>query len=122
MTDTLWLLAVMGGPLLLGGAIAYALLTRRPRSPREEAAAHRATSKLYGEKERASAAPPRRQDSPAVRSLQAEQERERREAAQAPRGADDLTEALEETFPASDPVSVTTTTTSGAPGPDPVRP
>lgn len=50
--------------------------------------------------------PPLRQ-TPATRSL----ERERADA----RNSDELDEGLEDTFPASDPVSATSTTTTGAP-------
>lgn len=35
MTTFLWFLAIVGGPVLLGAVIAYALLTRRELSPRE---------------------------------------------------------------------------------------
>lgn len=52
----------------------------------------------------------RARETPATRSLRAEQEA----CAEA---GDELEEALEETFPASDPVSLTTTTTPGAPPP-----
>lgn len=123
MTEALWLLVVMGGPLVIGVAIAYALLTRRRRSPAEALAQRRATRRLYEEEEtpapgplgevltpdapREPEAPPRPRETPATRSLRAER-------AKAEDG-DVLEEGLEETFPASDPVSATSTTTSGAP-------
>jgi hypothetical protein len=50
--------------------------------------------------------------SPAVRSLQKEK-REKRKAVDAEE--QQLDEGLEETFPASDPVSITTTVTAGEP-------
>lgn len=114
MTNTLWLFVVFGGPLLLGIAIAYALLMRRERTPAEAAAGRQATRRLYGEGEAASpSARPAREQSPAVRSLRAEQARQQ--------DSDELEEGLEDTFPASDPVASTSSTTSGAPQPLPER-
>lgn len=113
MTEVLWLLVVLGGPLVIGAAIAYALLTRRRRTIAEAAAQRRATRRLYEKDEpaRPTAAETQR-ETPATRSLRAER-------AEAARRKDDeeekLEEGLEDTFPASDPVSVTSTTTSGAP-------
>ena len=120
MTETLWLLVVMGGPLVIGIAIAYVLLTRRQRTTGEKVAQRHATRRLYEEQEQ-SPPPPlvgevlvpddsgKRDvhETPATRSLRAEQAR----AA----GEDELEEGLEDTFPASDPVSATSTTTTGAP-------
>ena len=114
MTETFWLLVVLGGPLIIGIVIAYALLTRRRRSVGEKVAQRQATRRLY--EEDGEAAPlagevvvPENQvrETPATRSLRAEQ-------AEA-RNADELEEGLEDTFPASDPVSATSTTTTGAP-------
>lgn len=114
MMESLWLLVVMGGPLVIAVVVAYALLTRRRRTVGEKAAARHATRRLYEEDETApapaasagtAAATPR--ETPATRSLRAEQAR----AAD----ADELEEGLEDTFPASDPVSATSTTTPGAP-------
>lgn len=51
-------------------------------------------------------------ESPAARSLRAEQARQARVGQD---HEDELEEALEDTFPASDPVSLTSSTTSGAP-------
>lgn len=132
--ETFWLFVVMGGPLLLGIAIAYALFMRRSRSLGEAAAQRRATERLYEEEEQpvpapveavktkvdqvskavgggGEARPPR--ETPATRSLRAE--RARADAAAGEEG--ELEEGLEDTFPASDPVSVTSTTTTGAPRP-----
>lgn len=118
MTETLLLLVVIGGPLVIGAALAYALLTRRNRTVGEAAAQRSATRRLYEEPEEPAPGPlgevltpdapeeaPR--ETPATRSLRAEQ-------AKAAAG-DELEEGLEDTFPASDPVSATSTTTSGAP-------
>lgn len=130
--ETLWLFVVMGGPVLLGIAIIYALLTRRARSTGEADARRRATDRLYEEDDQpapASAeamkakldqvknatggeARPAR-ETPATRSLRAERARADEKANE--EGA--LEEGLEDTFPASDPVSVTSTTTPGAPRP-----
>lgn len=118
MTETLWLFAVLGGPIIIGGAIAYALLTRRKRSVGEAVAQRRGVRRLYEEEEEAAPAPlgefltpgmqaQRRSETPATRSLRAEQ------AAQSTEG--ELEEGLEDTFPASDPVSVTTSVTAGRP-------
>jgi hypothetical protein len=108
MTETLWLLVVMGGPLVIGAVVAYALLTRRNRSVGEQVAQRRATRRLYEEPEPDEVIDeePAR-ETPATRSLKAEQAR----AA----ASDELEEGLEDTFPASDPVSATSRTTSGAP-------
>lgn len=119
MTETLWLIVVFGGPLIIGAAIAYALLTRRSRSTGEAAAQRQGTRRLYEEEETPAPAPlgevltpdsaaQKRGETPATRSLRAEQ------AAQT-NGESELEEGLEDTFPASDPVSVTTSTTTGGP-------
>ena len=116
MMETLWLLVVVGGPVIIAIAIGYALLTRRNRTVGERVAQRNATRRLYEEKDHDAPAPlgevltpqaPMR-ETPATRSLRAEQR------AQAD-GVDELEEGLEDTFPASDPVSATSTTTSGAP-------
>ena len=118
MTEVLWLLVVLGGPAVIGTAIAYALLTRRDPTIAETVARNEATRRLYEEDEPAAAADAPRETS-ATRSLRAEQA----ETARREREGDEekLEEGLEDTFPASDPVSVTTTTTSGAPKPQPGR-
>lgn len=130
MLETLLLFVVVGGPLVIGAAIAYALITRRSRSTGEKLAQRQATRRLYEEDEEPAPAPIgevltpqpsefRRQaeraeaeksagDTPAIRSLKAERR------AQAAAGSE-LEEGLEDTFPASDPVSATTPTTSGGP-------
>lgn len=117
MTETLWLLIVMGGPILIAVLLAYAMLNRRKRSVGEAAAQRSATRHLYEDEEEPAPPPLKKvaasgdeRDTPAARSLraeQAEQERNRLE--------EELDEGLEDTFPASDPVSVTSTTTTGAP-------
>ncbi len=114
MTETLWLLIVMGGPILIAVLLAYALLNRRKRSVGEAAAQRSATRQLYEEKEEPAPAPLDKmvtpdegRETPATRSLRAERARADVE--------DELEEGLEDTFPASDPVSVTSTTTTGAP-------
>ncbi|MCP9228717.1 hypothetical protein NKJ72_10395 [Mesorhizobium sp. M0045] len=48
--NSLWLLVVAGGPLLLAVLIAYALLTQRRRGPAERRESERATERLYQEK------------------------------------------------------------------------
>lgn len=113
MTETLWLIIVFGGPLLLGALIAYALLTRRQASTGELAAQRKATRKLYEEpSEGAETAAARRTSangtkSAAARSFEAERSHQHTEG--------ELEEGLEDTFPASDPVSPTSSTTLGAP-------
>ena len=114
MAETLWLFVVVGGPLVIGAVIAYALLTRRQRTVREKMAQRNATRRLYEDDESSVPAPlaetrPGAETS-ATRSLRAEQ---RAQTA----AADELEEGLEDSFPASDPVSVTSPTTSGAPKP-----
>ena len=107
MTQTLWLVVVFGGPLLLAGLIAYALLTRRERTVGERAAQRNATRKLYEEPSGTAEPPKKESGSSAAKSLEAERKRQLSE--------EELEEGLEDTFPASDPVSVTSSTTSGAP-------
>ena len=116
MTETLWLLVVLGGPVVIAVALVYALLTRRKRTTGEKAAQRHATRRLYEEEDETPPPPlvgevlaPQKpaRETPATRSLRAEQARAE--------GADELEEGLEDTFPASDPVSATSTTTSGAP-------
>jgi len=109
MTESLWLLVVAGGPIVIAIVVAYALMTRRSRTVGEKAAARQATRRLYEEDETAPApaAAAVARETPATRSLRAEQ-------AEA-EDSDELEEGLEDTFPASDPVSATSTTTPGAP-------
>lgn len=47
--NSMWLIVVAGGPLLLAILLAYALLTRRPRGPAERRESDRATERLYRE-------------------------------------------------------------------------
>ena len=106
MTETLWLVVVLGGPLLLGALMAYALLNRRKASRGEEWARRNAVRRAYEEPEM-KAPKAGKTETPAVRSLRAEQKSRD--------DAGELEEGLEDTFPASDPVSATSTTTTGAP-------
>ncbi|RFC66909.1 MULTISPECIES: hypothetical protein [Mesorhizobium] len=65
---------------------------------------------------------PPQKKSPAVRSLEREQ-RATKEAANAKQEADDqLEEALEDTFPASDPISAISTSIPGEPKRRPAKP
>lgn len=82
MESFFWTVVILGGAVLVAGAIVYAMVRRREaRKPAS------------------------------VKSL----EKERRQEALASEKDEVLEEALEDTFPASDPVSATATTTSGAP-------
>lgn len=47
MAEILWLLAVAGGPVVLGVAIAYAWVRRRRLSRRERQERDKATKELY---------------------------------------------------------------------------
>lgn len=114
MTEILWLLIVIGGPILIAVLLAYAMLNRRKRSTGEAAAQRSATRQLYEEKEEPAPAPLNKvatpdepRETPATRSFRAEQARANAD--------EELEEGLEDTFPASDPVSATSTTTTGAP-------
>jgi hypothetical protein len=107
MEFSLWLFVVAGGPIIIGAAIAYALLRRRRMSVAEHVAHERGTERLYDDNsDEDISRPARPTQSAAVASL----EKERRLRAEG-----ELEEGLEDTFPASDPVSITSTTTSGAP-------
>lgn len=44
-----WVLAIVGGPLLLAILIAFAMLRRRPLTPGERVAQHRAVEREYDE-------------------------------------------------------------------------
>lgn len=127
MVESLFMFVVVGGPIIIGALIAYALLTRRNRTTAEKLAQRQATRRLYEEetpdseglsevfppqpsavREHAAPRAARPAETPATRSLRAEQ---RAQASQ----DDELEEGLEDTFPASDPVSATSTVTTGAP-------
>jgi biopolymer transport protein ExbB/TolQ len=116
MPEFLWMLLVTGGPIVLGAAIAYALFKRRQTTARDEPvrdtpAQRDAIDEIYQDDTEGSAPlaqTAEHRETPATRSLRAEQRRQEDEP-------DALAEGLEDTFPASDPVSVTTTTTPGAP-------
>lgn len=47
----LWMVAVAGGPVLLGLAIAYGLIRWRKRTPAEKAEAERGTHEVYDKEE-----------------------------------------------------------------------
>ena len=113
MLEFLWMLLVAGGPIVLGAAIAYALFMRRQNATRDTPAQRQAIDDIYQDEPeelstRSLARSAEHRDTPATRSLRAEQQRQEDEP-------DGLEEGLEDTFPASDPVSVTSTTTPGAP-------
>jgi len=105
MFELLWFLVIVGGPVAIAVVLAFALITRRRRSTGEAAAQRAATRRLY--KEAPAETMSGQTPSPAARSLKAEQARVS--------AANELDEGLEDTFPASDPVAVTSTTTSGGP-------
>jgi flagellar biosynthesis/type III secretory pathway M-ring protein FliF/YscJ len=108
MTENyLWMLVIVGGPILLAFGFAYGLMTRRRRSVGEQAAQRQATRRLYEEPDgdQPAAGQTDQTESPAVRSLKAEHASTETE----------LEEGLEDTFPASDPVAATSTTKSGGP-------
>ena len=108
MTETLWLLVVGGGPLLIGVLLAYALLQRRRKSAGEKAAQRAAIRRSYEEDEMSNSESVNpRNETAAVRSLRQEQA--------SVKGKPELVEGLEDTFPASDQVSVTSPAKSGAP-------
>lgn len=102
MMESLWLLVAVGGLLVIAIVAAYMLLTRG-RPTNGERAPHRPVARRVFEED--DMAPAR--ETPATRSFRAE-----RAGAEA---SDELEEGLEDTFPASDPVSVTSTITPGAP-------
>jgi hypothetical protein len=47
MADNLWFILVALGPVILGGAIAYALMKRRRLTGAEKAQQHEAVERLY---------------------------------------------------------------------------
>ena len=47
----LWMLAVVGGPVLLGLAIAYGLAFNKRRTPRQRAETERGTREVYDKEE-----------------------------------------------------------------------
>jgi hypothetical protein len=48
--NSLWLVIIAGGPVILGAIIAYALLTRRNIGPAERRESAAATDRLYRKK------------------------------------------------------------------------
>lgn len=109
MDGFFWSFMTVAGPLVLALAIGYVLLRRRRLTPSEQAASRQATRELYTEpKEMEPAAPAERRESAAAVSLEAE--RRRRENLE-----EQLNEGLEDTFPASDPVSATNSSITGPP-------
>ncbi|WP_246666036.1 hypothetical protein [Aquamicrobium sp. LC103] len=78
------------------------------------AATRRATRRIYEEDEDVKTEdrrPAPERETPATRSFTAEREKRSRMSKE----EEELEEGLEDTFPASDPVSVTSSTTSGGP-------
>jgi hypothetical protein len=55
MTTFLWLLVVVGGPLLIGLALAYGMMRSRRLSRTEERVREDAIERLYDEKDRPAA-------------------------------------------------------------------
>ena len=47
--NNLWLFILVGGPLLIGAALAYALMKRRHETPPERAERRKAVEDLYDE-------------------------------------------------------------------------
>lgn len=50
MSDNTWFLLIAAGPVLLGCAIAYALMRHRQLTPREEQRQHESLQDLYHER------------------------------------------------------------------------
>ena len=111
MEGLFWSLAIIGGPLILALGIGYVLLQRRRLTPTERAASRQATRELYTEPKEEAAAATAAARTPAAVSL--EEERRKRLNLE-----EQLEEGLEDTFPASDPVSATTSTITGPPPKD----
>ena len=119
MAEWMWALLVIGGPLVLAVVFAYVLAERRRRSAGEAIAQRKATRRNYEDDEEPVTEAEirdmqmkdakRTHETAATRSLRAE--RKARTESQ----DEELEEGLEDTFPASDPVSVTSSTTTGAP-------
>lgn len=119
MAEWMWALLVIGGPLVLAVVFAYVLAGRRRRSAGEAIAQRKATRRNYEDDEEPVTEAEirdmqmkdakRTHETAATRSLRAE--RKARTESQ----DEELEEGLEDTFPASDPVSVTSSTTTGAP-------
>ena len=47
MIDFLWLLVIVGGPVIIGAAIAFGMARQRRLSTSQREAQHRATDRLY---------------------------------------------------------------------------
>ncbi len=111
MDGFFWSFLTVLGPLVLAAAIIYVLLRRRTLTPTEQAASRQATRELYNEPEEMETVNTNSDTkSAAAVSLEAERRRRLNQEEQ-------LDEGLEDTFPASDPVSVTGSSTTGAPKP-----
>lgn len=104
-----WSFLTVLGPIILAAAIGYVLLRRRKLTPREQAASREATRELYNEPEETESMSTK-PDPKSAAAVSFEAERRRRENQE-----EELDEGLEDTFPASDPVSVTGSSTTGAP-------
>jgi biopolymer transport protein ExbB/TolQ len=108
MEGVFWSITILLGPVILAVAIAYALIRRRRRTRAERAAGRQATRELYSEPEEEEKPASNTEKSSAAASL--ERERSRRALLD-----EQLDEGLEDTFPASDPVSVTGSSITGPP-------
>ena len=108
MDGFFWSFMTIAGPLVLALAIGYVLLRRRRLTPTEQAASRQATRELYTEPEEMEAKAPTESGSAAAVSLEAERRRRQNLEEQ-------LDEGLEDTFPASDPVSATGSSITGPP-------
>jgi hypothetical protein len=108
MEGLFWSITILLGPLILALGIGYVLWNRRRRTPAERAAGRQATRELYTEPAEEEHPAQATRKSPAAASL--EEERRKRELLD-----EQLDEGLEDTFPASDPVSVTGSSITGPP-------
>ncbi|PZO78735.1 MAG: hypothetical protein DI629_11260 [Mesorhizobium amorphae] len=52
ITENIWLIIVVGGPILLAVLIAFALMRKRSISPAQRQMTERATAELYSPKDR----------------------------------------------------------------------
>lgn len=112
MDGFFWSFLTVAGPLVLAVAIGYVLLRRRSLTPTEKAASRQATRELYNEPEEME--PQERSGEPkSAAAISLEAERRRRQSQE-----EQLDEGLEDTFPASDPVSATNSSITGPPSKD----
>ena len=109
MDGFFWSFLTVAGPLVLALAIGYVLLRRRRMTPTEQAASDQATRELYTEPEEMEPENQREAGASAA-AVSLEAERRRRLNLE-----EQLDEGLEDTFPASDPVSATSSSITGPP-------